>query len=65
MPIEPRCSVRNCIHFVGMSGDEDETKQRPICSAFPKGIPDEIAYGKNKHLTPYPGDGGIQYEKDN
>lgn len=33
------------------------------CDAFPKGIPDEIFDGD--HLTPYPGDNGIQFEKKN
>jgi len=34
-----------------------------VCAAFPDGIPNEIAYGKNKHAKPFPGDHGIQYEK--
>lgn len=33
-----------------------------ICAAFPAGIPDEILDGKRGHRTPYPGDGGTQYE---
>ncbi len=33
------------------------------CSAFPKGIPDEIWLGKNDHTKPYPGDNGIQFIK--
>jgi len=32
------------------------------CAAFPKGIPDEILVGGNKHDKPYPGDHGIQFE---
>jgi hypothetical protein len=32
------------------------------CSAFPDGIPEEIATGGDKHTTPYPGDNGIQFE---
>jgi len=32
------------------------------CKAFPKGIPDEIILGENKHTEPFPGDHGIQFE---
>jgi hypothetical protein len=32
------------------------------CSAFPDGIPDEIAQNLVRHTKPYPGDHGIQYE---
>lgn len=62
MPVEPRCSERKCIHFQGISDDEDEAKQVPICAAFPGGIPEKIAYGPELHITPWPGDHGIQYE---
>lgn len=31
------------------------------CAAFPRGIPEEIWSGRNKHTSPYPGDHGIQY----
>lgn len=34
----------------------------PICEAFPDGIPDEIASGKNGHEETYPGDHGLQYD---
>ena len=36
------------------------------CEAFPdgEGIPDPIRDGYDHHLTPYPGDHGIQYEWD-
>lgn len=36
----------------------------PWCRAFPGGIPDEIAHGNNPHTEPYPGDHGIQFEKE-
>ena len=32
------------------------------CKAFPKGIPDEIWEGKNKHTDPVEGDHGILFE---
>jgi hypothetical protein len=46
---EPKCSKRNCIHFIGVKNDGDETTERVVCAAYPDGIPDVIAYGKNKH----------------
>lgn len=33
-----------------------------ICEAFPDGIPMPIWMGENRHLDPYPGDHGIQFE---
>lgn len=59
---EPRCFTRRCVHFRGAEGDEP--KQVVTCDAFPDGIPEEIAYGDNDHTEPYPGDGGIQYERE-
>ncbi len=32
------------------------------CAAFPDRIPDAIWKGENDHITPYPGDNGIQFE---
>jgi hypothetical protein len=48
-----QCQERKCKWFLG----EDR------CLAFPEGIPNEIAYGNHKHIVPYPGDHGIQFEK--
>ena len=47
-----QCQERHCRWFL------EENK----CNAFPDGIPPEIAYGDNKHYSPFPGDHGIQYE---
>ena len=51
----PVCNF--CQHFHENSAF-GETK---TCAAFPSGIPEEIWQGKNKHLTPYPGDNGITF----
>jgi len=62
---EPRCYERRCKHFIGVKQDrENEETERVVCSAFPDGIPSEIAYGKNLHLKPVEGDNGIQFEKE-
>lgn len=63
---EPNCSVRLCKHFRGVKYLEEgnPSTEVPYCNAFPGGIPREISYGPNKHLEPYPGDNGIQYEKE-
>lgn len=60
---EPQCLKRGCKHFIGVEQKgEDETTERVVCAAFPDGIPDDIAYGDNKHLTKVKGDHGIQFE---
>jgi len=57
------CQKRNCKHLGGFINEgEEEGMERVVCKAFPKGIPDEIAFGNNKHLKPFPGDNGIQFE---
>lgn len=67
--LEPRCSFRRCKHF--MYADRKPGQEHAefpelvlVCAAFPypKGIPQEIAYGTNDHTTPYHGDNGILYE---
>lgn len=62
---EPNCFTRECKHLIGVDQpDGTEGTERVICAAFPKGIPDEIAYGPNLHTKPYAGDKGIQFEKE-
>jgi len=64
MLMKPKCFARKCSHFTGVDQpDGTERTERVVCEAFPKGIPSEIAYGKNLHLKPFPGDRGIQFEK--
>jgi len=47
----PACFERKCKFYLGIiQPDGEETSERPACLAFPDGIPDEIAYGRNKHL---------------
>lgn len=65
MLAEPNCSIRKCKHLLGvLQPDGTEKAEVPNCRAFLKGIPFEIAYGDNKHTSPYPGDNDIQYEKE-
>lgn len=63
---EPNCRKRQCKHFIGIEQPDegDESSERVVCSAFPDGIPDEIAYGNNPHTEPVKGDHGIQYESE-
>ena len=64
MLTEPTCYKRNCKYYLGVKNDGDESTERNYCEAFPDGIPNEIADGKNKHLKPYKGDHGIQFERE-
>ena len=63
MTATPHCYERKCKFYIGVKGDS-ERSQRNICAAFPSGIPDEIAYGNNLHLTSIKGDRGIQYQRE-
>lgn len=62
---ESRCFERRCTHYQGiLQKDGTEKNERPYCTAFPDGIPDNIAYGKNKHTRPIEGQGNdITFEK--
>lgn len=58
MVVEPNCSKRKCKHFIGVKQlDGTEQSEIVVCKAFPDGIPDEIAYGNNKHTKPLKGQG--------
>lgn len=72
MLAEPNCFPRMCINFIGVENTKKPQDKRSTvdgviltCKAFPdgKGIPREIAYGKNLHLKPFPKDNGILFEK--
>ena len=56
------CSIRKCKRLYTVVAEKVW-----VCEAFPngEGIPDEIAYGDNLHLDPYPGDEGLTYEQEN
>lgn len=55
------CQVASCARFWGpMFGPPED----PVfaCEAFPKGIPEEIMSGNNKHTESVDGDNGLTYE---
>lgn len=64
MLLEPKCFTRRCKHLQDIKGSEEEMNEIAFCKAFPDGIPNDIAYGDNKHIRKYPGDHGIQYEPE-
>jgi hypothetical protein len=51
------CPCQTCVY----AGDPLEGGTA-TCTAFPKGIPQEILRGENDHTSPVPGDGGIVYK---
>lgn len=55
MILPPLCYERKCKHYLGIDQpDGTEITERPICPAFPDGIPDAIAYGNDKHASVWP-----------
>ena len=47
------CEKRECKYLLGVvQSDGTEKSEIYCCQAFRRGIPFEIAYGGNKHLTP-------------
>ena len=51
MIIEPNCYKRKCKHYLGViQPDGTELSEVNNCEAYPKGIPFDIAYGKDDHL---------------
>jgi len=50
----PKCYTRGCIHYTGIYSPDEESEvgQVPSCTAFPKGIPNQISAGSNEHLKP-------------
>lgn len=66
MIAEPNCRKRGCKHFIGVfQVSEDEETETVNCSAFPEGIPAEIAYGDNLHSEPLPDQNNdIIFEKE-
>ncbi|GAG13364.1 unnamed protein product [marine sediment metagenome] len=64
---QPQCSKRKCIHYSGIKEfiKDDPLSQNHYCDAFPKGIPKEISYGDDLHLTPLEGQKNkVVFEKE-
>lgn len=66
MLLESNCSTRNCKHYLGIiQPDGSELTERNFCTAFPDGIPDEIAYGDDLHTEIHPDqDNDIVFERE-
>lgn len=53
MLAEPQCWIRKCKHFIGViQPDGTEMIEINACNAYSEGIPNDIAYGKDKHFKP-------------
>jgi hypothetical protein len=55
MTVTSQCAF--CRHFIGRKGN------RPVCNAFPNGIPQVILHNEFDHRKPYLGDDGIHFEQ--
>jgi hypothetical protein len=58
-----------CVHYRGLTPAPLEPDTVAVasdvlntCAAFPDGIPDAITEGETDHVSPYPGDHGIQFD---
>lgn len=58
-PAISKCQIRKCKRFIGIVGPGINALY--VCDAFPLGIPDDILFGNNLHLSPVAGDGGLLY----
>lgn len=46
----PKCYERGCKHYLGVSQPKNTEKgEKPVCVAYPDGIPTDIAYGDDPH----------------
>lgn len=67
MRIPCNCYIRGCRWLLGviiLDPDVEESNLIDFCLAFPEGIPDDIAYGDDKHESVRKGQvGQFVYEK--
>ena len=51
MLLVANCNKRKCKYFIGVKQpDNTEMSERVVCEAYPDGIPNDIAYGDDKHF---------------
>lgn len=54
------CAEARCVHFRGPVGPLEDPVF--VCKAFPAGIPAKVLAGRDEHLRPIAGDGGIVFQ---